>query len=58
MEEEELKDLEKTLWDSAEKMRSSVSVSNYKFIVLGLIFLKYISDSFEERYEELVNENE
>ena len=38
MEEEELKDLEKTLWDSAEKMRSSVSVSNYKFIVLGLIF--------------------
>ena len=58
MKEEELKDLEKTLWDSAEKMRSSVSVSNYKFIVLGLIFLKYISDSFEERYEELVNENE
>ena len=58
MKEEELKDLEKTLWDSAEKMRSSVSVSDYKFIVLGLIFLKYISDSFEERYEELVNENE
>src|SRR5574344_204960 len=58
MKEEELKDLENMLWNSAEKMRSSVSVSNYKFIVLGLIFLKYISDSFEERYEELLSENE
>lgn len=58
MKEEELKKLEKMLWDSAEKMRSSVSVSNYKFIVLGLIFLKYISDSFEERYEELVAEGD
>lgn len=37
-------------------MRGAVSVSDYKFIVLGLIFLKYISDSFEEKYKELVEE--
>ena len=37
-------------------MRGAVSVSDYKFIVLGLIFLKYISDSFEERYKELIEE--
>lgn len=48
-----IKDLEKTLWEAADKMRGGVSVANYKFLVLGLIFLKYISDSFEERYNEL-----
>jgi len=37
-------------------MRGAVSVSDYKFIVLGLIFLKYISDSFEEKYKELLAE--
>ena len=37
-------------------MRGAVPVSSYKFIVLGLIFLKYISDSFEEKYQELVEE--
>ncbi len=56
MEEQELKKLEDKLWASADKMRGAVSVSDYKFIVLGLIFLKYISDSFEERYMELVKE--
>lgn len=56
MEEQELKKLEDKLWDAADKMRGAVPVSSYKFIVLGLIFLKYISDSFEERYEELVEE--
>ena len=50
MEEENLKKIESKLWASAEKMRGAVSVSDYKFIVLGLIFLKYISDSFEEKY--------
>ena len=49
MEEENLKKIESKLWASAEKMRGAVSVSDYKFIVLGLIFLKYISDSFEEK---------
>lgn len=56
MEEKELKKLEDKLWSAAEKMRDAVSVSDYKFIVLGLIFLKYISDSFEEKYNELVDE--
>jgi len=56
MEEQELKDLEDKLWSAADKMRGAVSVSDYKFIVLGLIFLKYISDAFEERYKELVEE--
>ena len=58
MEEENLKKIESKLWASAEKMRGAVSVSDYKFIVLGLIFLKYISDSFEEKYKELVNEGD
>ena len=52
MREEDLKDLEKKLWDAANKMIGAVSVANYKFVVLGLIFLKYISDSFEEKYRE------
>lgn len=56
MEEKDLKLLEDKLWAAADKMRGAVSVSDYKFIVLGLIFLKYISDSFEERYKELVEE--
>lgn len=56
MKEEDLKDLEKRLWEAADKMRGAVPVSSYKFIVLGLIFLKYISDSFEEKYQELVDE--
>ena len=56
MNETELKKLEDRLWSAADKMRGAVSVSDYKFIVLGIIFLKYISDSFEERYKELVDE--
>ena len=56
MEEKDLKKLEDKLWAAADKMRGAVSVADYKFIVLGLIFLKYISDSFEERYRELVEE--
>ena len=56
MNEQELKKLEDKLWAAADKMRGAVSVSDYKFIVLGLIFLKYISDSFEEKYNELVDE--
>ncbi len=56
MKEEDLKDLEKKLWESADKMRGAVPVSSYKFIILGLIFLKYISDSFEEKYQALIDE--
>lgn len=53
--QEILKKLEKTLWSSAEKLRGSVDPSRYKDIVLGIIFLKYASDMFEERRKELIN---
>ena len=43
MNEVELKKLENKLWAAADKMRGAVSVADYKFIVLGMIFLKYIS---------------
>ena len=56
MKEEDLKDLERKLWNAANKMIGAVSVANYKFVVLGLIFLKYISDAFEEKYQALVEE--
>jgi type I restriction enzyme M protein len=46
-------DLEKTLWASADKMRANMDAGEYKHIVLGLIFLKYISDSFAGRRLEL-----
>lgn len=49
---------EKVLWASADKLRGSISASDYMHIVLGLIFLKYISDRFEEKYSQLVNEGE
>lgn len=46
-------DLKKTLWAAAGKLRSSMDVAEYKHIVLGLIFLKYISDAFDERRQAL-----
>lgn len=42
-----------TLWAAADRLRNNMESSEYKHIVLGLIFLKYISDSFKHRYEEL-----
>jgi type I restriction enzyme M protein len=45
--------LEKKLWASANKLRKNMDASEYKHVVLGLIFLKYISDSFEEQYANL-----
>ncbi|HPI30028.1 MAG TPA: type I restriction-modification system subunit M N-terminal domain-containing protein, partial [Bacteroidales bacterium] len=45
--------LEKTLWQAADKMRKNMDAAEYKHIVLGLIFLKYISDAFEEMYLKL-----
>jgi type I restriction enzyme M protein len=47
------KSIEETLWDSANKLRGSVEPSEYKHVVLGLIFLKFASDKFEERRNEL-----
>ncbi|MBY0534322.1 MAG: type I restriction-modification system subunit M [Chitinophagaceae bacterium] len=42
--------LEKQLWKAADKLRKNIDAAEYKHIVLGLIFLKYISDAFEERF--------
>lgn len=42
---------EETLWSAADKMRNNMDAAEYKHVVLGLIFLKYISDSFEETYQ-------
>ena len=52
----ENKSIEEILWDSATKLRGTVESSEYKHVVLGLIFLKFASDKFEERRKELVAE--
>jgi type I restriction enzyme M protein len=44
---------ESDLWRAADALRSNMDASEYKHVVLGLIFLKYISDSFEEKHTEL-----
>ena len=46
-------DFEKELWKAADKLRGSVDVPEYKHIVLGLLFLKYVSDSYYQRREQL-----
>lgn len=46
-------ELEKTLWATADKLRNNMDAAEYKHIVLGLIFLKYISDSFEQLHDKL-----
>jgi type I restriction enzyme M protein len=46
--------LEATLWAAADKMRGHMDAAEYKHVVLGLIFLKYISDAFEARRQELL----
>ena len=48
--------LEKQLWKAADKLRKNIDAAEYKHIVLGLIFLKYISDSFEELHRKLERE--
>lgn len=47
---------EKEIWDAACVLRGNMDASEYKNVILGLIFLKYISDSFEEKYNALVKE--
>ncbi|WP_457809125.1 class I SAM-dependent DNA methyltransferase [Kushneria sp. EE4] len=46
--------LEDKLWKAADKLRNNLDAANYKHVVLGLIFLKYVSDAFEERQRELL----
>ena len=49
---------EKQIWDAACVLRGNMDASEYKNVVLGLIFLKYISDRFEEKHRELVEEDD
>ena len=49
---------EKEIWKAADLLRGNLDASEYKSVVLGLIFLKYISDKFETKYQELVNNGE
>lgn len=50
------KAIEETLWQSCDKLRGSVEPAEYKHVVLGLIFLKFASDKFEQRRKELIAE--
>ena len=49
---------EEKIWKAADSMRGHIDALEYKNVVLGLIFLKYISDRFEQRHQELVDEGE
>ncbi|EQK46717.1 N-6 DNA Methylase family protein [[Clostridium] bifermentans ATCC 19299] len=49
---------EEKLWKAADKLRGSMESSEYKHVVLGLLFLKYVSDKFETKYNELVEEGD
>jgi type I restriction enzyme M protein len=50
------KSIEESLWQACDKLRGSVEPGEYKHVVLGLIFLKFASDKFQERREELITE--
>ena len=49
---------EKQIWDAACVLRGNIDASEYKSVVLGLIFLKYISDCFDEKHQQLVEEGD
>ena len=48
-----LDDIKKTLWATADKLRANMDAAEYKHLVLGLIFVKYISDSYQSRRADL-----
>ena len=50
--------IEDKIWAAAIKLRGNLDASEYRNVVLGLVFLKYISDRFDKRYKELVEEGE
>lgn len=52
-EQQFLNDLDRQSWNAADRLRSNVNLSDYMHVVLGLVFLKYISDAFKERRAEL-----
>ena len=49
---------EQQIWKAADILRGNVDASEYKHVILGLIFLKYISDRFDERYRQLLDEGD
>ena len=49
---------EQQIWAAADILRGNMDAAEYKHVVLGLIFLKYISDKFEERYNELLADDD
>ncbi|MBF0621733.1 MAG: SAM-dependent DNA methyltransferase [Magnetococcales bacterium] len=51
------KNFEESLWDTANKLRGTVESSEYKHVVLSLIFLKFVSDKFEQRKQQLIDED-
>lgn len=51
-----MKELKDTLWKAADKLRGSMDASQYKDVILGLVFLKYVSDAFEERRQQIHDE--
>src|SRR5829696_6805537 len=51
-----MKELKDTLWKAADKLRGSLSANQYKDVILGLVFLKYVSDAYDERRETIRTE--
>ena len=51
-----MKELKDTLWKAADKLRGSMDASQYKDVILGLVFLKYVSDAFYERRQQIADE--
>ncbi len=51
-----LQELEKKLWNAADKLRSTLDAAQYKHAVLGLLFVKYVSDAFDIRRQELIEQ--
>lgn len=52
---QEQKPFEQLLWVAADKLRKNIDAAEYKYNILGLFFLKYIRDSFEELYQKISN---
>ena len=51
----EQKPFEQVLWQAADKLRKNIDAAEYKHVVLGLLFLKYVSDAFEELHQKILN---
>lgn len=53
----DIQTIEAKLWAAADELQGNISPSEYKYVVLGLIFLKYVSDAFDEQYQKALNED-